>query len=52
MANQIQYQKPSVVVAATDPTSVPSLEKVAPLVGIESSVAHAQEAIESSFKGN
>jgi N-acetylmuramoyl-L-alanine amidase len=56
VTNQIQYQKPSAVVAATDPTSVPSLEKVAPLVGskigIESSVAQAQDAIESSFKGN
>jgi N-acetylmuramoyl-L-alanine amidase len=56
VTNQIPYQTPSAVVAATDPTSVPSLEKVAPLVGskigIESSVAQAQEALESSVKGN
>lgn len=56
VANQIQYQKPSAVVAATDPTSVPSLEKAAPLVGaetgIESSVAQARDALESSVKGN
>ena len=56
MASEIPYQKPTAVVAATDPTSAPSLEKVAPLVGskieIESSVAQAQEALESSVKGN
>ena len=56
MASQIPYQKPTAVVAATDPTSVPSLEKIAPLVGskigIEPSVAQAQEALESSVKGN
>ncbi len=56
IANQGQNQKPSAVVAATDPTSVPSLEKVAPLVGskigIESSVAQAKEALESGVKGN
>ena len=56
MASEIPYQKPTAVVAATDPTSAPSLEKVAPLVGskieIESSVAQAREALESSVKGN
>jgi N-acetylmuramoyl-L-alanine amidase len=56
VANQIQYQKPSAVVAATDPTNVPSLEKAAPAVGtatgIESSVAQARDALESSAKGN
>ena len=56
IANQSQNQKPSAVVAATDPTSIPSLEKVAPLVGskigIESSVAQAQEALESAVMGN
>ena len=56
VTNQIPYQKPSAVVAATDPTSVPSLEKVAPVVGskigIESSVVQAQEALESSVKEN
>lgn len=55
IANQ-SNQKPSAVVAATDPTSVPTLEKVAPVVGskvdIESSVAQAREAIESPAKGN
>jgi N-acetylmuramoyl-L-alanine amidase len=49
-------QKPSAVVAATDPTSVPSLEKFVPAVGstigIDSSVAQAQEALGSSVKGN
>jgi N-acetylmuramoyl-L-alanine amidase len=56
IANQIQYQKPSAVVAATDPTSIPSLEKVAPPVGskigIDSSVAQAQEALATPVKGN
>jgi N-acetylmuramoyl-L-alanine amidase len=56
VTEQTPYQTPSAVVAATDPTSVPSLEKVAPLVGsqmgMESSVAQAQEAIESSLKKN
>ena len=56
VTNQSPNQKPSAVVAATDPTSVPSLETVAPVVGskigIESSVVQAQEALESSFKGN
>lgn len=56
IASQMPYQKPSAIVAATDPTSVPSLEKVTPLVGsqigIESSVAQAQEALESSVKRN
>jgi N-acetylmuramoyl-L-alanine amidase len=56
VTEQVPSQKPSAVVAATDPTSVPSLEKAAPLVGsttgIESSVAQAQEALESSVKGN
>jgi N-acetylmuramoyl-L-alanine amidase len=52
VTEQAPYQKPSAVVAATDPTSVPNLEKVASLagsrIGIESSVAQTQEAIESS----
>ena len=56
VTEQIPYQRPSAVVAATDPTSVPSLEGVAPAVGsqigIESSVAQAQEALESSVKKN
>jgi N-acetylmuramoyl-L-alanine amidase len=56
VTSEIPYQKPSAVVAATDPTSAPSLEKVAPLVGskigIETSVAQAQEALESSVKEN
>ena len=56
IANQGQHQMPSAVVAATDPTSVPSLERVAPLVGskigIESSVAQAKAALESAVKGN
>ena len=47
VTNQIPYQKPSAIVAATDPTSVPSLEKVVPNVGstisIDSSVSQAQE---------
>ena len=34
VTNQIPYQKPSAIVAATDPTSVPSLEKVVPNVGV------------------
>ena len=56
VTEQIPYQRPSAVVAATDPTSVPSLEGVAPSVGsqigIESSVAQAQKALESSVKKN
>ena len=56
VTNQIPYQKPSAIVAATDPTSVPSLEKVVPNVGstisIDPSVSQAQEALESSAKGN
>ncbi|HEY5768240.1 MAG TPA: hypothetical protein VIS71_00225, partial [Terrimicrobium sp.] len=56
IASQGQHQMPSAVVAATDPTSVPSLERVAPLVGskigIDSSVAQAKAALESAVKGN
>jgi N-acetylmuramoyl-L-alanine amidase len=56
VTNQISYQKPSAVVAATDPTLVPSLEKVIPPVGstiaFDSSVSQAQEAIESSTSVN
>jgi hypothetical protein len=55
VTEQIPYQRPSAVVAATDATSVPSLEGVGAVgsqIGIESSVAQAQEAIESSVKKN
>jgi N-acetylmuramoyl-L-alanine amidase len=56
VATQEQYQKPSAVVAATDPTSVPSLEKPVPAVGtgtgMEPSVAQAKDALETSVKGN
>ena len=56
VTEQIPSQRPSAVVAATDPTSFPSLEGVAPAVGsgigIESSVAQAQEALESPVKKN
>ena len=56
VTEQLPSQRPSAVVAATDPTSFPSLEGVAPAVGsrigIESSVAQAQEALESPVKKN
>ena len=53
VASEIQYQKPSAVVAATDPTSVPNLERtVGAETAIESSVAQAQDALNSSAKGN
>ena len=56
VTNQIPYQKPSAIVAATDPTSVPNLEKVVPNVGatisLDPSISQAQEALESSAKGN
>jgi hypothetical protein len=53
VANQSQAQKPSAVVAATDPTSVPNLDRaVGAQTGIESSVAQAQDALKSSEGGN
>jgi N-acetylmuramoyl-L-alanine amidase len=53
VATQIEYQKPSAVVAATDPTNVPNLEKsVGTETAIESSVAQAQDALGSPAKGN
>lgn len=54
VAGQLRYEKPSAVVAATDPTSVPRLENVP--VGtktrIEASVAQAKEALDAAVKGN
>ena len=48
-----QAQKPSAVVAATDPTSVPNLERsVGAQTGMEPSVAQAQDALKSSESGN
>ena len=48
-----QAQKPSAVVAATDPTSVPNLERsVGAQTGMEPSVAQAQDALKSSASGN
>ncbi|HEY6677135.1 MAG TPA: N-acetylmuramoyl-L-alanine amidase, partial [Terrimicrobium sp.] len=48
-----QAQKPSAVVAATDPTSVPNLDRaVGAQTGMESSVAQAQDALQSSGSGN
>lgn len=53
VANQSQAQKPSAVVAATDPTSVPNLDRaVGAQTGMESSVAQAQDALKSSEGGN
>ncbi len=47
-----QAQKPSAVVAATDPTSVPSLDRaVGTQTGMEPSVAQAQDALKSSASG-
>ena len=53
VTNQIPYQKPSAIVAATDPTSVPSLEKVVPNVGSTISIVPRfprLKALESSAK--
>jgi N-acetylmuramoyl-L-alanine amidase len=48
-----QTQKPSAVVAATDPTSVPNLERrVGAETGMEPSVARAEDALKSSASGN
>jgi N-acetylmuramoyl-L-alanine amidase len=48
-----QTQKPSAVVAATDPTSVPNLDRaVGAQTGMEPSVAQAQDALKSSAGGN
>jgi N-acetylmuramoyl-L-alanine amidase len=54
VANQTPHQKPSAVVAATDPTTVPSLERaVGTGTSVESSVAQARDALNSSSsKGN
>lgn len=58
ITGQMSYQKPSAVASATDPTTVPSLEKPAspPAVGSktanDTAVAQAQEALESAAKGN
>jgi N-acetylmuramoyl-L-alanine amidase len=53
VANQVPYQKPSAVVAATDPTNVPNLEKaVGAGTAIEPSVAQAQDALNAAAKGN
>jgi N-acetylmuramoyl-L-alanine amidase len=54
VANQAPHQKPSAVVAATDPTTIPNLENaVGTGTSIESSVAQAQDALNSSSsKGN
>lgn len=54
IAGQV-YQKPSIVVSATDATTAPSLDKVSP-VGAktkdDASVAQAREALENSNRGN
>jgi N-acetylmuramoyl-L-alanine amidase len=53
VANQVPHQKPSAVVAATDPTNVPNLEKtVGAGTAIEPSVAQAQDALNAAAKGN
>ena len=56
VAGQYQYQKPSAIISATDPTTVPSLNKPAASVGSKTSdtqaVAEVKNAIESVPKGN
>ena len=56
VSGTIQYQKPSAVVSATDPTTVPDLEKPSSPVGSktasDSAVAQAQEALKTTHGGN
>jgi N-acetylmuramoyl-L-alanine amidase len=61
ITGQIQYQKPSAIVSATDPTTVPNLDKpiattpAAPIgskTDSEAAVAQAQEALKATTKGN
>lgn len=63
VAGQTVYQTPSAVVSATDPTSIPNIDKAAatptptpPPVGsktsIDSSVVQAQEALQTPKAGN
>ena len=53
VSGQMQYQRPSVVVSATAPTTVPNL-KTTPgsKTDDKSSVAQARDALESSSAGN
>jgi hypothetical protein len=63
VAGQTVYQTPSAIVSATDPTSVPNIDKVGatptptpPPVGsktsIDSSVVQAQESLQITKPGN
>jgi len=63
VSGEMTYQRPSAVVSATDPTTVPNLDKPSPtptpnLVPVgektssKASVVKAQEALEISIKEN
>lgn len=54
VSGQMQYQRPSVVVSASDPTTVPSLTRGTPGASTDdkNSVAQARDALESSSAGN
>jgi len=62
VTGQMLYQKPSAVVSATDPTSIPNLDSkpsptpspnpVGSKTDDKTTVAQAKEALENAVKGN
>ncbi len=54
VTGEMQYQRPSAVVSAADPTTVPSLTRAAPGASTDdkTSVAQARDALETSSAGN